>query len=241
MTTNQMDLLQKNRAMYDGLWVGAWLLEAHHYNTWPLVSQLISDNPRRIEVAPGLRPRLPIQDTHFVDISQAALDVLKTHGGITTNASICALPFADKSFDLVCALDVVEHVEDDESAMAELSRIAADNATLLLSTPLHQEWWTPFDDFVGHYRRYAPAQLLQLLESNGFAVEQSAVFGMKPKSSKMVDIGMWFLKNRPRRSMWWYNRIFPYIARRQKPLALINGLPDMNEIGEIFLVCRKCG
>ena len=197
MTDNNNDIVQKNRHLYDGLWGGAWLLEAHHFNTWHLVEDLLKKHPRRVEIAPGLRPRLPTQGTSFVDISQAALGVLKQHGGHTTKASVCDLPFADSSFDLVCALDIVEHVEDDESAFSELSRIISSDGTLLLSTPLHEKYWTPFDEFVGHYRRYEPARLKDLLTQNGFEVEQSGIFGMKPKSSKLTDLGMWFLKHNP--------------------------------------------
>lgn len=239
MINNNLSLLQKNRQVYDKLWDGAWLLEAHHYNTWPLVNNLLKTHQRLLEVAPGLRPRLPINNTHFVDISFAALSHLKQKGGNTSIASICNLPFDDHSFDLICALDIIEHVEDDESALAELSRVARTNTTLLLSTPLHQKWWAPFDDFVGHYRRYEPSRLLELLKKNGFEIQKSAVFGMKPKSSRLTDIGMWFLKNDSQRAMWWYNRVFPYVARRQKPLTLIEGLPNMNDIDEIFLVCKK--
>lgn len=239
MTTNNNEIVQKNRHLYDGLWGGAWLLEAQHFNTWPLVEGLLKKHQRRVEIAPGLRPRLPTQGTSFVDISQAALGILKQHGGHTTKASICDLPFSSKSFDLVCALDIVEHVEDDEGAFSELSRIITEGGTLLLSTPLHQQWWTQFDEFVGHYRRYEPSRLKELLHKYGFEVEQSAVFGMKPKSSKLTDLGMWFLKHNPTRAMWWYNRVFPHIARRQKPLQLSEGLPAMDEIGEIFMVCKR--
>lgn len=239
MSSSDSDFFKKNLDVYDGLWSGAWLLEAQHYNTWPLVKSLLPKHRRRIEIAPGLRPRLPTQGTTFVDISHAALGVLKQHKGATIGASICELPFPDSSFDLLCALDIVEHVEDDERAISELSRIAADNATLLLSTPLHPKWWTPFDEFVGHYRRYEPSRLLALLEKNGFTIQQSAIFGMKPKSSRLVNVGMWFLKHQPKRAMWWYNRIFPHIARRQKPLTLMDGVPSMDDIGEIFMVCKR--
>ena len=69
---------------------------------------------------------------------------------------IGSLPCANASFDLVCALDILEHVADDDSAMAELARVAAPGASLLISVPLHPEAWTAFDDFVGHCRRYEP-------------------------------------------------------------------------------------
>lgn len=232
-------MLEKNRHFYNTLWSEARLVEPERFNTWPFVSSLLANKPRRLEVAPGLRPRLPIAGTQFVDISAHALTVLEQHGGKTLVASISDLPFEDKSFDLICSLDIIEHVEDDVAAMKELARLAADDAIMLLSTPLHPSFWTPFDDFVGHRRRYEPEQLLAMLAEHGFVVEQSAVFGMKPKSSRLVDIGMWFLQHRRKKAMWWYNRVLPWTVRFQKPLELKPGFNYDDQVAELLLVCRR--
>jgi len=232
-------LLETNRQFYNGLWGDAQLVEAERFNTWPLVQSLLPLHPRRLEVAPGLRPRLPIAGTQFVDISSAALGKLAARGAQTTLAPIYNLPFADRSFDLLCSLDIIEHVEEDEQAIAELARVAAPGAVLLISTPLHQSLWTEFDDFVGHRRRYEPQAITALLARHGFVIQRSAVFGMTPRSSWLLDLGMWFLKHQRKRSMWWYNKVLPYTARRQKPLQLQDGLLDTADVGEIFLVCRR--
>ena len=153
---------------------------------------------------------------------------------------LSSLPFPDGMFDLVCAFDIVEHVDDDVAALSELARVAAPGAALLLSVPLHQALWTPFDDFVGHRRRYEPERLLSELGEHGFVVEQSAAYGMRPKSSRLVDIGMWFLTHRREKAMWWYNNVFmPLGVRFQKKLALTQGMIDTADVGEVFLVCRK--
>lgn len=231
--------LAVNARFYNALWQGALLVEPQHFNTWPLVSSLLQPGQRRLEVAPGLRPRLPLEETQFVDISAPALAKLTARGAATSEAPIHTLPFADASFDLLCALDIIEHVEDDDGAMAELARVAASGATLLISTPLHPALWTDFDDFVGHRRRYELPQFLALLRRHGFEVERSAAFGMKPKSSVLVSIGMWFLRNKPKQAMKWYNRVLPYTARRQAPLQLQQGLLDGDSVGEVLLVCRR--
>ena len=232
-------LLETNLQFYNGLWRDAQLVEPERFNTWPLVQSLLQAHPRRLEVAPGLRPRLPIADTHFVDISTPALLKLAARGGHTTQAPIYSLPFADRSFDLVCSLDIIEHVEQDYAAMAELARVAAPGAMLLISTPLYASLWTPFDEFVGHHRRYEPEGFTRLLNQHGFVVQRSAAFGMKPRSSRLIDLGMWFLKHRRRQAMWWYNKVMPFTVRAQKPLQLHEGLMDLTDIGEIFLVCQR--
>ena len=233
------ELLDSNRHFYNALWHDAQLVEPERFNTWPLVRSLLQSEQRRLEVAPGLHPRLPLIGTQFVDISAPALAKLQARGADTVLGSISELPFANASFDLICALDVIEHVDDDQRALAEIGRVAAPFATLLLSIPLHPQWWTPFDDLVGHRRRYQPADILSLLARNGFTVMQSAVFGMKPKSSRLVNVGMWFLQHRREQSMWWYNRVLPFTVRYQKKLEPVDGLLNTADIGEMLLVCRR--
>ncbi|WP_018870849.1 bifunctional 2-polyprenyl-6-hydroxyphenol methylase/3-demethylubiquinol 3-O-methyltransferase UbiG [Thioalkalivibrio sp. ALgr3] len=229
-----------NQRFYDQLWADSRLVRPERFNTWGLVSGLARSHDRRLEVGPGMRPRLPIENTHFVDISPPALDTLAAEGGITHTAPVSELPHADDSFGLVSALDIIEHVEDDEAALAEISRVAEPGAQVLLSTPLHPEYWTPFDDIVGHYRRYEPDHLMDLLDRHGLEVEQSAIFGMKPRSSRLNDLGMWFLERHRPVAMKVYNRfLMPLGLRLQKPLKLHSGMVATDGVEEVFLVCRR--
>ena len=180
-------LLEVNRRFYDPLWTDVRLVEPQRFNTWPLVCSLVSPSQPRLEVAPGLRPRLPLDETHFVDFSPPAVVKLRARGANAVVALVSALPYPDRAFELVCAFDIVEHVDDEDSILSEMSRVAAPNATLLLSVPLHPGHWTAFDDFVGHRRRYEPQRLLAKLAEHGFSVEQSAVYGMRPESSRLVS------------------------------------------------------
>lgn len=233
-------LLEINRRFYDALWTDTQLVEPDRFNTWPLVRSLIAPSQRRLEVAPGLRPRLPIEGTQFLDMSAPAIAKLKSRGANAMSGFVTSLPFHDDAFDLICALDIVEHVDDDETAWSELARVGADGTILLVSVPLHPSRWTAFDDFVGHRRRYEPEHLRARLAQHGFAVEQSAIFGMQPKSSKLVDLGMWFLTHKREKAIWWYNNLFmPLGVRFQKPLTFMPGFIDMDDVDEILLVCRK--
>ena len=233
-------LLDANREFYDTLWADARLVGPESFNTWPLVCSLVSRSRRRLEVAPGLRPRLPLEGTEFVDMSVPAVSKLRARGANAVLGLVSSLPFRDGVFDLVCSLDIVEHVDDDDGALSELSRVAAPNAALLLSVPLHPAHWSAFDDFVGHRRRYQPERLLEKLAAHGFSVDQSAVYGMQPKSSRLLDLGMWCLTHRREQAMWWYNHLFmPFGVRFQKKLSLVSGMVDTEGVDEILLVCRK--
>ncbi|MBV8741508.1 MAG: class I SAM-dependent methyltransferase [Sinobacteraceae bacterium] len=232
-------LLDENRRFYDGLWSGSRLVQPERFNTWPLVQSLLPESDARLEVAPGLRPRLPIHGTHFVDISAPALRRLQDEGGVVSLGEVTALPFADGSFDLVCALDIIEHVDDEDAALSEISRVARTDAALLISTPLHPTRWTAFDDFVGHRRRYEPQRLLDKLGEHHLRVESSAVFGMQPRSSLLLDLGVWFMTHQRERAMWWYNRAFmPLGLRFQKSLHMQPGMLPAADVDEVLLLCR---
>jgi SAM-dependent methyltransferase len=233
-------LLEINCRFYDALWRDTNLVEPERFNTWSLVCSLVSPGQRRLEVAPGLRPRLPLDGTQFFDVSATAVAKLRARGASALRGVVTALPFADAAFDLICACDIVEHVADDDQAWSELARVSAPGATLLVSVPLHASHWTAFDDFVGHGRRYEPDQLPARLAQHGFAIERSAIFGMQPKSTRLVELGMWFLVNRRERALWCYNKLFmPLGVRFQRKLSLAPGLIDTTDVDEVLLVCRR--
>jgi SAM-dependent methyltransferase len=235
-------LLDINRRFYDALWRDAQLIGPERFNTWPIVSALAATAPSRLEIAPGLRPRLPIAGTAFLDISAPALTRLRHQGGHPALGLLNATPFPDQCFDLVCACDVIEHVEDDAAAFAELARVAAPGAAILLSTPMHPELWTAFDDVVGHHRRYTPDRLAAMLATNGLTVEASAAYGMQPKSSRLVDFGVHYLTHHRARAMWWYNRVFmPLAIRFEKQLTMHPGMIDTKVVDTVILLCRKRG
>jgi SAM-dependent methyltransferase len=235
-------IVATNRQFYDALWWRANLQRPDRFNTWPLVSEFLPSAAARLELGPGLRPRLPIAGTHFIDISTPAVEQLNARGGIAVPGEIGALPFADREFDLVCAFDVIEHVEDDRLVFGEMSRVLKEGGVLMFSVPVHAALWTEFDDWVGHARRYEPADLTAILASNQFDLEKSAAFGMQPSNPRLVKYGMWWLEHRRRWAMFWYNWVgMPLAMFFQKRLELTSGLIDTTGVDEIVLVCRRSG
>jgi SAM-dependent methyltransferase len=234
------DIVTTNRTFYDALWRRARLERPDGFNTWPLVSALVPRAPARLEIGPGLRPRLPIAGTHFLDISAEAIERLNARGGIAVPGEIDSLPFGDREFDLVCAFDVIEHARDDQRVFEEMSRVLKDDGVLIFSVPLHAELWTKFDDIVGHARRYDPPDLLAILSRNRLALEQSAVYGMQPSNPRLVELGMWYLEHRRAWAMFWYNWVgMPLAKLLQKRLTLVSGLIDPAGVDEIVVVCRR--
>lgn len=89
-------------------------------------------------------------------------------GGVCASAE--ALPFADATFEVVTAFDVVEHCADERLALAELARVLAPGGRLLLSVPAYQWAWTGHDVENGHHRRYTRPRATRAVERAGLQV-----------------------------------------------------------------------
>ena len=235
-------LAKINRQFYEPLWARSRLASPERFNTWPLVRSLLATSPSRLEVAPGLNPRLPIDGTRFLDTSEAAVAKLVAGGANATVGLVGHLPYADAAFDLIGAFDILEHVDDDAEALSELSRVAAPAATLLLSVPLHPSRWTRFDELVGHGRRYRPDEVLARLAQARWSLERSGVYGMQPRSTLLSNFAVWSFEHRRRRAIWWYSRaILPLGTFFQGKLELCPGMIDAQDVDEVLLVCRRLG
>jgi len=87
-------------------------------------------------------------------------------GGEVRNIPVDAL--GTERFDLVCAFEVLEHIEDDATTLKDWSVRLRAGGWLLLSVPAHQRRYGPADELAGHFRRYDPEALTALLASCGF-------------------------------------------------------------------------
>ncbi len=82
------------------------------------------------------------------------------------------IPFPDGAFDLVTALDVIEHVDADENILRESFRVLRPGGSLLITTPAFQWLWSHNDDLNAHKRRYAAADLRTKMQRAGFNVKR---------------------------------------------------------------------
>jgi len=80
-----------------------------------------------------------------------------------TRASITTLPFRDEEFDLVCAFDVIEHVEDDATAVSEMTRVCSTGGLVCVTVPAFMFLWSHHDHINHHCRRYTGQGLREVL------------------------------------------------------------------------------
>jgi SAM-dependent methyltransferase len=145
-----------------------------------LVEQICAtlDDPRILDVGCGTGANLKMLADYGraegVDISQQAVDFCHERGLQSVKLGAAEeLPYENDSFDLVTALDVVEHLDDDVAGLREMRRVLRPNGHLLLFVPAFMFLWGVQDDVSNHRRRYTLPSLVKAAEAAGFEVEWS--------------------------------------------------------------------
>jgi SAM-dependent methyltransferase len=97
-------------------------------------------------------------------------------GGRVVRATASALPLRDESQDLVFALDVLEHFEDDALVLREVARVLRPGGLLFATVPSFDFLWGPHDVYSHHFRRYRLPGLRSVLETSGFELIRDSYF-----------------------------------------------------------------
>jgi SAM-dependent methyltransferase len=112
------------------------------------------------------------------DVSEAAVAVLRAQlAGPVVEASVTDLPFDDESFDGAVLGEVLEHVEDDRGALAEVARVLRPGGVLAASVPANPALYGPSDEWAGHVRRYTRSALMDAYTGAGLTVDQCLGWG----------------------------------------------------------------
>jgi SAM-dependent methyltransferase len=96
--------------------------------------------------------------------------------GEVRNTDIPAEP--DRLFDVVCAFEVLEHIDDDAAALNSWARWLAPGGHIVMSMPSQPDRFGAWDERVGHFRRYSRGSLGAVLMGAGFEVRSIESWGM---------------------------------------------------------------
>ncbi len=98
---------------------------------------------------------------------RTALRRIEPRGGTVLNGDVSVLP-ADRTFDLICAFEVLEHIQDDRQALEQWRTRLRRPGWILLSVPAFQRRFGSWDVLAGHYRRYEREGITNLVRVAGF-------------------------------------------------------------------------
>jgi SAM-dependent methyltransferase len=118
----------------------------------------------------GLEP-----DTASYAVAAARIASIGGRGEVR-NGDLIALS-SDETFDLVCAFEVIEHIEDDRDALSSWIKHLRPGGWLVLSTPADQHRFAAADVMAGHFRRYDPPVMAELLRDIGLTEVEVTRFG----------------------------------------------------------------
>jgi SAM-dependent methyltransferase len=107
-----------------------------------------------------------------LEYSDSVADVARARGLSAIRADARDLPMISGACGLVTAFDILEHIDEDYLAAAEIARVLRPGGTALIAVPCDMALWSAHDDEVGHVRRYDRSGLVSLIQKAGLTVEQ---------------------------------------------------------------------
>jgi SAM-dependent methyltransferase len=132
-----------------------------------------------------------------LEFAPTAAQIARERGLDVVRADARELPVRTGSMDLVTAFDILEHIEEDYLAAAEITRVLRPGGTALIAVPADMALWSAHDTAVGHVRRYTRQTLADVIVKGGLVVEEMwswnvllrPVVSLRRKSSSGSDLG----------------------------------------------------
>ncbi|HSR67213.1 MAG TPA: glycosyltransferase [Acidobacteriota bacterium] len=227
------------------------LSKTHRFNNWladtirPWVGEHV------IEFGAGLgnlsRQLLPRDSYCASDIDPLHLDYLSNVFENQPSVSVCKADIEKSEdfvelegrFDTAVALNVVEHVEDDKQALANIFSALRPGGRACILVPRSRRLFGSFDELLGHFRRYTPTQLRSGLEEAGFEIEKELTFNR-------ISVPGWFINAVVLRrksfgrlqlklfdsTVWLWRRLDPFLPWKGLSLVMIARRPAADPSSE---------
>lgn len=109
-----------------------------------------------------------------VDVSDDAIRFMKGLGYNVKKANGLALPYKNQEFAIIGAFDVLEHIEDDVTALKEWQRVLMPGGHIVLTVPAYTWLWSGHDVSLHHFRRHTRKSIKERAEKAGLRVKKSS-------------------------------------------------------------------
>lgn len=146
-----------------------WAL-AHYF---PNVGSLLEIGCGTGVVLKAIRTEFPETQLVGADLSEDAIAIARQRVAAEfVQFDAVRVPFRDE-FDVVCAFDVLEHIDDDQAALNELAAAVRTGGGVLIMVPQHKWLWSAADEYGHHRRRYTKKEIESKVRSAGLAIVRS--------------------------------------------------------------------
>ncbi len=118
-----------------------------------------------------------LYDCYGIDISEAAVGYSRQR--LIENiilGDVTKIPFKNESFDVVLAMDILEHVEQDQGAIREIKRVLRVGGCAIIFVPTFRFLWSVTDVISMHKRRYTLGNLSRKISESGLNIIRKTYF-----------------------------------------------------------------
>lgn len=116
--------------------------------------------------------------TFGMDMSDEAVSFSKEifNGRVEKGSLPDHIPYEENFFDLIIALDVIEHIDRDVDSLITIRSHLILGGKAIITVPAYMFLWSAFDEMNQHKRRYSRSELLEKLKDAGFTVEKISYY-----------------------------------------------------------------
>jgi len=86
------------------------------------------------------------------------------------------VPYDEGLFDVITALDVIEHIDDDVGSLKAMHSLLKPDGKIVITVPAYMFLWSSFDEINEHKRRYTRPELREKLIEAGFTIEKISYY-----------------------------------------------------------------
>lgn len=134
-------------------------------------------------------------------------------------------------YDTIICMNVLEHVDDDVTALRELKRLLRDDGVLILLVPAHKSLYNSIDRAVGHFRRYSKQELVSKLRRAGFLICEVFYYDVFGIIGWYLNGNLLGRRNIDRRAFGFFNTLVPI-------LRILDRLPPFRITGiSVIALC----
>lgn len=199
-----MAFMAKKKIKYQGISTLEVLEEAKNYNNWIAHEIATHVTPPTLEIGAGIgnlsKYFLSYTPLYLSDKDKALANSLKMRFAKNKHVIVEQMDISKKPkikyrnfFSTIYAINVLEHIEDDDQALRNMRELLKKKGKVLLLVPAKKRAYTRLDKELGHFRRYEKHELTAKLNKNGFAIEELYFFNI-------VGLLSWTVRDRVSRN-----------------------------------------